>query len=304
METLQYLLRQREGIGTDNGLSMPGYFVWGGSVIESDGMYWMFASRWPKDSSLGGDNILDGYRTSSEIVLASSTVPEGPYTDESVVIGKREDRFWDSKMAHNPYLIGLNGLYVLFYIGSKVGDKRRKVGYAVSETVQGPYLRADQEIALTDDANNPAPFETAGGQVGLVFRDRDLHVFTAIADRYDSPFCIVAEDIFQTARLEDFCVYRWDGNYHMICEDNRGEATGHWRWGAHFESADGLRDWRRSEPIIAYDHTTTLADGGLITFDRRERPQLLFDTNRNVTHLVTSALKDGESRCLVVPVTL
>lgn len=272
--------------------------------MESGGKFWMLASRWPRDAARGGENILDGYRTSSEIVLASSVTPEGPYTFQSVIIGKRKALFWDSQMAHNPYLLCLNGQYVLFYIGSRVGDGRRRIGYAVAESIHGPYRRADREIVLTDDANNPAPFETAGGQIGLMFRDRELHVYTAVADRYDAQFGILGEDVFFDAKVEDFCIYSRDGSYHMICEDNRGEVTGHWRWGAHFVSTDGLQDWKRAEPLIAYDHTVTLSDGSSITFDRRERPQLLFDKSGEVTHLITSALKDGDSRCLVVPVTL
>ena len=55
------LLKQNKLLGYDNGLSMEGYYVWGGSVIKVNDIYHMFASRWLNSSHRAGKNELDGY---------------------------------------------------------------------------------------------------------------------------------------------------------------------------------------------------------------------------------------------------
>ena len=91
----------------NSGFKMDGYWVWGGSMIEVDSVYHLFASRWPKTGVFP-----EGYRQNSEIVRATSTSPLGPFTFQEVVIGERDSLFWDSNMAHNP---------TIHRIGSKIG---------------------------------------------------------------------------------------------------------------------------------------------------------------------------------------
>ena len=80
-------LRERlQPVAHGRGLRMDGYFVWCGSVIKVGETYHMFASRWPAET-----NFPDGYRTHSEIVRATTERPEGPYTFQEVVVGKRPD---------------------------------------------------------------------------------------------------------------------------------------------------------------------------------------------------------------------
>ena len=63
---------------------MDDWIVWGGSVIKADdGKYYMFASRWPKNLSMSA------WVTNSEIVLAVSDEPLGPYTFEKVILPAR-----------------------------------------------------------------------------------------------------------------------------------------------------------------------------------------------------------------------
>lgn len=60
----------------NSGFSMEGYWCWDGSVIAGDdGLYHMFASRWPKDVFFH-----PGWMTASEVVHAVSATPEGRYT--------------------------------------------------------------------------------------------------------------------------------------------------------------------------------------------------------------------------------
>ena len=97
-------------------------------------------------------------------------------------------------------------------------------------------------------------------------------------------------------------MYRASGTYHIICEDNRAQVSGHQRWGVHLVSEDGIRDWHPVDPVVAYTHTVIWDDGSRTTLERRERPQLLFDDQGQITHLCTAVLYQGETWCLVQPV--
>ena len=76
---------------------MEDYIVWGGSVIRrDDDKYYMFASRWLKALTMSA------WVTSSEVVLASSETPEGPYQFERVVLPRRGEEYWNGLAIHNP----------------------------------------------------------------------------------------------------------------------------------------------------------------------------------------------------------
>jgi hypothetical protein len=292
-----YLLEQSALLSRNNGFKMENYFVWCGSIIKVGETYHMFAARWPRATGFP-----DGYRNFSEIVRAEAGRAEGPYLFKEIIIGKREGNFWDSKMAHNPFILKIGDEYVLYYIGSSNSSGSRKVGYALSKDIEGPWKRIDEPISLTEDANNPSPLVEKDGSIKLVFRDLHLHMGIAKAENYNSVYHIVNHDIVTEVPLEDPFLYFKDGKYHIICEDNQGKLTGHVRWGVHLESEDGVKNWKTTKPIIAYDHTIRWEDGETIILERRERPQLLFNESGGITHLITSALYQGNSWCVVQPV--
>lgn len=292
-----YLLDNLLPIPRTSGFAMEGYFVWCGSIIKVGTTYQLFASRWPESTGFP-----DGYRDYSEIVRAEAKCPEGPYTFQEVVIGKRDGDFWDSKMAHNPSIVRHGNTFVLYYIGSAKSSNLRTVGYATAASITGPWTRCDAPMALSRDANNPAPLVETNGNITLAYRDDHLHMGIAKANRYDTDYCTVNSDIIPHARLEDPFLYYRDGAYHIICEDNEGTLTGHVRWGVHLTSPNAV-DWTTGDPLIAYDHTITWDDGETIQLERRERPQLLFDAAGNITHLVTGALYRGKSWCLIQPIS-
>ena len=103
-------LRDRmQPVAKNTGFRMNGYFVWCGAVIKVGDRYHMFASRWPEATQFP-----EGYRTHSEIVRATAARPEGPYTFQEVVIGKRAPGKCDSGMAHNPVIYRVGSDFVLF----------------------------------------------------------------------------------------------------------------------------------------------------------------------------------------------
>lgn len=296
VENRQSFYQRIQPVPKESGFKMDDWFVWGGSCVEVDGTYHLFASRWPEETGFP-----QGYRTHSEIVRATADNPLGPYEFQEVVIGAREAGYWDAGMAHNPTIHRIGDRFVLFYNGSDEDSRYRQIGYAWAESITGPWNRSDQPLDFNSDANNPAVFVEPDGSIKMMWRNRELQVFVATAPQFEGTYTIENEDAFPRTRLEDFYLFKKNNMYHMVCEDNRGEVSGHERWGVHFVSQDGIHNWRKHEPVVFYDHTVHFTDGDSIHCERRERPQLLIDQQGEVTHLFTSVLFEGETWCQVVP---
>ena len=276
-------------VAKGTGFAMDGYFVWCGSVIKVGGAYHLFASRWPVETTFP-----DGYRQNSEIVRAVAAQPEGPYSFQEIVIGKRAAGKWDSAMASNPAIYKVGDTFMLYYIGSEVGSRYRQIGIATAPAVTGPWTRRDKplDLGLAADANNPAACFEPDGSVRLIWRTVGLRVFVSVAASFAGPYTLASSNVWPTAPLEDFFVFKHAGCYHMICEDNAGSVTGHKRWGAHLTSPDGVAHWRPWPQPTAYDRTIRWTDGTEFKPVRRERPWLLIEDGR-ITHLFT-AVYDGK----------
>jgi hypothetical protein len=277
---------------------MEGFFVWGGSAIKADGRFHLFASRWPQKS-----RFPKGYREHSEIVRATAANPLGPYTFQEVVVKGRGGEWWDGKMCHNPKIVRSGDTFVLYYIGSAAGSGLRKCGYAYSTSIEGPWKRADEPLPFGKDHNNPAPYIHDDGRILLAFRDKGLNMYIATADKFDATYKVVARRLFGEAKVEDPDLFRVDGKYHMIVEDNRGKLTRHPRYGAHLISQDGLK-WVKHDPVCVYTHTLQWDDGTTTQARRRERPELFNaraerKANGHPTHLLTAVLVDGNTWCHV-----
>jgi len=305
------IIERLEPVPKNAGFRLPGYFVWGGSLLKIDDTYHLFASRWPTWEALGIDagdrgnvSMLGNYRNHSEIVRAVSEDPLGPYEFVEVILSGRGN-VWDGQMCHNPKIVKIEDKYVLYYIGRYPDSPQRKIGYAWAESIKGPWRRTDQQILLTDDANNPAPYIHEDGRVLLNFRDRDLTLFMAQADRFDGAYQIIAANLVPGIKLEDGSLFYYRNRYNLVVEDNVGGLTGDVRHGAHLVSNDGLA-WRPADPVKVYTHTIEWTDGSRTTFDRRERPELLNLDNPperkfdgEPTHLVTGVQVGEESWCVV-----
>ena len=284
-------------VDENSGLKMDGYFVWGGSVIKVDGVYHLFASRWPAHTKFPA-----GYRTDSEIVRATSETLTGPYTFREVVIGERDSTYWDSNMAHNPTIHKVADTYVLYYIGSDFTTYQqddphllRRVGYATAKSIDGPWHRSDRPV-IDAESNNPSALFEEDGSVKLIFRDTELNIFCATAPSFEGPYTIGQESIWTECRLEDFYTFKRGGLYHMICEDNVGAVSGHERWGVHLVSDNGVDGWRRHNHIVAYDHDIEFTGGKILHCVRRERPQLYIEEGK-VCALITSVYDGAKTWC-------
>ena len=277
-------------VDVNAGFRMDGYYVWCGScVMGDDGRYYLFASRWPEETGFPS-----GYMIASEIVLASTDSLDKPFKFEKVIFSAREGAFWDSRMAHNPQIHKTNDGYLLFYIGSSDGSfETRKIGVAYSRSLTEGWVRPNKPIDLPPNANNPAAIVDDDGSVLLAFRDGSLKVSIAKAARFDSEYEVVAYDIFPKGRIEDMYLFKNDGRYEIIAEDNQGSYTGKVGAGVHFYSDDAI-SWRTCEPMQLYTRDVAYTDGSVVELQRRERPQLFCDGGD--VYLFTTAKIDGETR--------
>ena len=198
-------------------------------------------------------------------------------------------------MAHNPSIYKVGDTFVLYYIGSDVGSSFRQIGIATARPVVGPWTRRDQplDLGLAGDANNPAAWFEPDGSVKLVWRTANLRVCESVAKSFEGSYTVVNSNLWPVAKVEDFFLFKKGDAYHLICEDNAGNLTGHDRkWGGHLVSDDGTNRWRRAGQPIAYDDAIRWNDGTEFKPVRRERPWLLIEDGK-ITYLFT-AVFDGK----------
>lgn len=302
----------------DGSFKMENYIVWGASPIRhDDGRYYLFASRWLK--KLGMRNWV----VNSEIVLASSDHPEGPYRFEKVVLPSRGPGFWDGMMTHNPTIHRHGNKYILFYVGTTYDFPRptttvsreiyervwngKRIGVAVADSPFGPWKRADQPIleprpgewdgAIT---SNPAPVVHEDGSVLLIYKsapvpyparnqNRALHLGVAAASHYLGPYQRLKSGRrieirgAEEAHVEDPYIWRTGERYHMVAKVFSDTITGEREAGFYAFSKDGVA-WSLPAEAKAYSRTVAFADGTERTQTKLERPQVLVQSGKP-THI-------------------
>ncbi len=301
--------------------------VWCGSPVRhDDGRYYLFASRWPR--ALG----MSAWVTNSEIVLASSDKPEGPYRLDGPVLPTRGPAYWDGCATHNPSIHRHNGGYVLFYTGIRYdfpiptntpptrSDYERawntkRIGVATAPAPQGPWTRLDHPVleprpgewdaAIT---SNPAAVIHEDGSVLLLYKsapapypernqNRRLSFGLARAKTPAGPYERLNPDAplrisGKNVSVEDPFLWRHDGVYHMIAKAMDGQLVPSYT-GFHAWSRDG-ETWQVSNPPAAYDMTWVWSDGKTETMRKRERPQVLLENGRPAMVFFATTRPDGD----------
>jgi len=180
-----------QSIPNTNIFSDPLYNIWCGSVVKgNNGAFYMFYSRWP---------IAEGHYAwlpSSEICLAKSDKPAGPYKHVKVVLPRRGAQYWDGITTHNPAAIVYKGKYYLTYMGT-TGTKEvkmpalmndpnwweyrnnQRIGMAVADDPEGEWTRFDKPVIdVSPDSTahdalmmaNPAITVDEKGRAVLVYK--------------------------------------------------------------------------------------------------------------------------------------
>lgn len=306
-----------QSIKYDTGFSMEDYWVWCGSVIKGeDGMYHMFASRWPKKFPFH-----PSWMVSSEIVRAESKSIDGPYEFKEVVLPARGAQYWDGRATHNPSITKYGDKYVLFYMGSThpfaepqdpseltlsspyatVGRSNKRIGMAIADDIRGPWKRFDKPIIDTKPntfysflTSNPAPAIREDGSILVVFKGRghrsdfpyqtSQKLGVAYAKSIDDPFVVLNDDLplrMDSLQIEFEDPFLWadkDG-LHMLVKDMGSKATGEFHAGVLFHSQDGV-NWKMDINPKAYSRTLTFEDGQQVTMGQLERPFVYFENGK------------------------
>jgi hypothetical protein len=309
------------------GFEMEGYWVWCNSVVKGDdGLYHMFASRWPKRLPFH-----PGWMVASEVVHATSKIPEGPYKFSDVALPARGPQYWDGRSTHNPRIVRHKDKWVIYYMGSThpfdeikdgstltldshyaiLGRANKRVGVAVASSPFGPWKRADEPVLHTKPGtfysfltSNPSPIINEDGSAVMIFKARahrdkfpyqgDMTLGVARAARYDGQYTVISpEPIFGVGRIgevEDPFLWKDKDGYHLLAKDQRGKITGEHHAGLLAHSPDLLR-WTVDKSPKAYSRTLTWTDGKVEILGQLERAYPLMEKGV-ITHLFFAAM-DG-----------
>lgn len=297
-------------------------WVWDSSVIKGDdGKYHLFCSEWPKELGFGCNWLFN-----SKIIHASANNPEGPYTFRNVVLERRGREYFDGMNTHNTCVRKYNGKYYLYYMGTTYDGKvpgvgevvdherfcrvwdRKRIGVAVSESLDGPFVRRDTPLLEPRDKShwdctattNPAVCILEDGTTYMIYKsrkgdDETLKLGVVRADQPDGKFVRLQEGpifdfddddfhvedpyLWYDAKRKKFCLIAKDD-----CKHGSTGITGQWGGGFYAESDDCLHFEIAERPTV-YTRTVKWKDGKTTLQPNLERPSLLFDENGVPTHL-------------------
>lgn len=321
----------------DSGFQMDDYWIWCTSAIRAvnpgeDGRFHAYISRWPRALSMAGH-----WPTNSEIVHASSDTPEGPYAFEGVAIGPRDRSYFDGGSQHNPCVRYFDGKYYLYYVAStysfpvptpdhpityensppdsplwREAWENKRVGLAVSDSVNGPWQRRDTPLISPRpgkwDAmitSNPSIAIRDDGYTLLVYKSRrtwesPFELGLAQAPHPAGPFERVSDEPTFPFHCEDPSMWFEDGRFHVIMKDFSGSLCGVPYGGVYASSEDG-RTWELGNPPLAYTRTIHWTDGTQSTHGNVERASVMVDGGVS-THLFF-AISQGQEKYSVTPKT-
>ncbi len=243
---------------------MPGYWIWCGSVIQSDdGRYHMFASRWSMDYDFSH------WATKSEVVRAESASPLGPYEFKEVVLPARGPEYWDGRMSHNPTIHCHGDTYLLFYTGvtypfeitpvTQYSTREqvdvmhsKQIGLAHAPSPEGPWTRFEEPILSTKPeswdnffVSNAAPVVHEDGSVLLIYKGLRTAQTPELLREKEKPlneYTKPAENLFLSVAKAE----HWSGPYtralsmpilkkETIDQDQGIEDPYVWHNGTHYE---------------------------------------------------------------------
>ena len=301
-------------------LELADYYVWDCSVLQVDGKYHMFSSRWPRKYGFGANWLFR-----SEIIRSVSDKPEGPYTFAEVVLPRRGRQYFDGMNTHNTCIKTWNGKFYLYHMGCtyswdvpEEGDipgdyaletwNRKRIGLAVADSIEGPYVRRDTPLLEPRDCSywdctvttNPSVAILPDGTTYMIYKSRQssgkpLKLGIAVSDRPDGEFRRLSDKPILQFEDEDFLIedpFIWyDAERKKFCLIAKDDVkhgsfgiTGEWGSGFYAESDDCMDFEIAPQPKI-YSRTVQWTDGHTSIQGNLERPSLLFDEHGKPTHL-------------------
>ncbi|MBQ7375937.1 MAG: glycoside hydrolase family protein [Clostridia bacterium] len=312
MKKLSEMMRP---VPLNSGFRMEGYWTWDGSVIKGDdGKYHMFASRWPKTLPMH-----PGWLIKSEIVHAVCDTPYGEFKFSDVVFSARGPEYWDGRITHNPQVIKIGDIYVIYYTGSRyiwdckdeevtldhpsviMARSQKRVGIAYSKSLYGPWIRSDRPLLDTRPGyadsyltSNPVACLDKDGSIFMAYKGRGY------VDTQKNPYrfgqmkllCAKGKDAFSLSRSDDNLLFSnlegemedpfiwYNEGYHLIAKDMNGAICGLKFGGVHAFSKDGEAWEIDKEPF--FERKLLYENGEIRNMGNMERPCILFEDGRPI----------------------
>ena len=294
-----------------------GTSTWGARIVHDPvdrQLYHLFAAEFTVGCGL------EYWYPFSRIIRAESTHgPTGPYKFAAEVAGT---------FAHNPQVVysAAEKLWLLYHIGCPYpqptychainltcGFGNTEAGESGISVLSSPDLRTwtnysgyvlngDTNGTWDTDTTNPGPFplESADDHTPtmlMAYRGCEYNcggtelVSMASADNFTGPFTRSHSQPLSNEANEDPFLWRDKrGNYHMLMHylGPGGGSTGGPQVGHHAFTKRWDGAWTFNNGTPAYDTTVNYTDGTSIRFMRRERPQLFFSEDGEMTPLYLS----------------
>ena len=281
-----------------------GYYTWCGAMTKEGDKYGLLYSRWPHKTGL------EGWVICSEICLATSDSPYGPFKFEKVLLTRVEgDTAWDRHSFHNPCILENEGKYYLYYMGNH-GDgtfwshrNNQRIGLAVADSMYGPFKRMDKPILDVGEegfdslmTSNPTVVKRPDGKFLMMYKavnkdgkppwGGDVLVGTALAEKPDGPFVKANVPLMHNPNhffsIEDPGLFYYKDKCYCLVKDMRGYFTGtNEKSMALFYSDDELCDFKPCEDFpLASDRTVKFTDGTSMQMSNLERPQVYIEDGK------------------------
>ncbi len=290
----------------------PDWFQWGGSIIRGDdGRYYLYYSRWKKK-----DGWLQ-WLTHSEVAIASSSTPHGPWRFERVALEGRGKGHWDEIQAHNPKIKRFGNRYYLYYISTRPLKTRyetrnaQRTGVAIASHPLGPWKRLDHPLI------DPSPplMHTLTVNPAIASKDGKHFVLMVKGDRRAWPGHAVPRVQAIATGTSPIGPFRYRG---LAIEDFDTEDASLW-WDkkrscyfaiyhAHthiglIRSADGIH-WTSARYSRVTGKTLWTTDGKAFEAPRLERPNVYLDPRTGEPSVLILAVKKSAKRSVVLTVPL
>lgn len=298
----------------------PGYQVWCGSMIKGDDSnYYLYYSRWP--DSLKHTNWV----THSEVALAVSKNPLGPYKFVKVVLPKRDKKYWDADVTHNPTIHKFGNEYYLYYMGNYGNGEfwnnrnHQRIGVAVSKSPLGPWKRSKKPLINISPGydslmvSNPAVSESLDGKYVMVYKSvghgkmpfgGKVNHRVAFSKKPDRGFKKLPNPVFtkDTVKFpaEDPYIWVQNNKYWALVKDFSGSFTKQGLSIALFESDDAI-NWKVAKNALA-SRTEIPWETGTEKVKKLERPQLYFENG--IPKILFAAVMDANEKTFTVAIPL
>lgn len=328
---LQDLITKNPQVGTDsytpklkpftedNRFEDPNWFNWGGSMIKGDDkQYYLFYSRWPRE------NTFTAWLTHSEIALATSKSPTGPWTYQTTVLKGRGGNHWDAVMAHNPKIKKFGDKYYLYYISTHADlteqqlidtakgayqhknwptlRNNQRTGVAVADSLKGPWVRHDKPLIepskpLHTLTVNPAITQSPDGKYIMMIKGDKFprpgsQRIQAIAtgEHPTGPFTIQPKPAINDFDTEDASIW-YDSSrqrYYAVFHAHNyfGMIT----------SADGI-SWSKARHSKFSEKGFPAQDGSIFSAERMERPSVLTN-EQGIPEVFISSYRRGNTTAI------